>query len=322
MEPQREARIAACLEVAPSLARRRRSHARERRRRPRRGRPRPRARPRAGSRGRNRRRRTRAARCARRARSARRRPRGRRGAGRAPCRDRGRSRTCPRTSSCRGRASSPVTARDRDELVLARGAGCPDRREDAAAGGVQLLVAGAAGAERELVHAVAAEAQRACGSRRGPGWPQSPRPSSSSTRRRRGSSAMRPMASIAAVARRGRTRPRDGDLPQRGPRNGALRPRASRPVRDRGSGGRRGQQAPRARKVESALPSCVQRLLVAGVGMAHDPGAGIGRRARVRAVRLQRRSRPRARPCRRGSSCRCRRRHRDARRPTSLPRRC
>ena len=107
VEPQREARVAACLEVAPRLARRRTSRARERRRRPRRGRPRPRGRPRAGSRCRHRRRRTRAARCALRARSGRRRPRGRREAGRAPCRDRGRSPTCPRTSSCRGRASTP-----------------------------------------------------------------------------------------------------------------------------------------------------------------------------------------------------------------------
>src|SRR6266566_6405200 len=43
------------------------------------------------------------------------------------------------------------------QAVLARRARRPDGREDAAAAGVQLFVAGAAGAERELVDAVAAE---------------------------------------------------------------------------------------------------------------------------------------------------------------------
>ena len=290
--------VAARRRGSGAPAPRRTRRARGTRRRPRRSAPPPAAPRRARSRDtRPRRRRTRAAPRARRATSACRRRRGPRAATRARCRGRARSRTFPRTSSCPARASSRVPLDGRAQAVLARRARRANGREDAAACRVQLLVARAARAQRELVDAVAAErrVRVAVDEARDRAAPASVELDDVAVERRAGRASARPPRSCRR--RRGRTRPRSrSTAPRLGPRSGAAparRRRELREVADQQPGGA-SRVVRRGRNLMPAALGRVDRLLVARVDVAHDAGARIGREHALEPLRRRRRSRRRA----------------------------
>ena len=193
-----------------------------------------------------------------------------------------------------------------DELVVAGGARRAHRRQDAAAGLLDLEVRLPWARRSNSCARDAGEDGCACGSTR-PGRDQ---PAAGVERRRRRASSR----GRSGARRRRRRRAR------RARTHRARRARSPRPLAR--SSGARSIAARRCSSTSSiahahgaarATPvrrGEVERLLVAGVGVAHDAHAGIGRQHALEAARRARRCRRRRRPCRRAASSRCRRRRR------------
>ena len=270
--------------------------------------------------------RTRAARCGRRATWALPRPHEPPAAARARCRGRGRSPTSPRTSSCRERASMlDAAAVIRGQLGLVGSARRPHRREDAAAGRVKLLVRRSACPERELVDPIATEA-RVCvavdeardgaepatvdlpqiGGKIGGKIGHPPDASTRPSRHRTYAPSTTRTSRSASAAQRPSHAGRRRDLGEVANEQVGHRPSVA-------VGSAAGGTTHDARQIEPPVACGVERLGVAGVGVAHDACPGVGGEHARRADPRHRTSRPRARPCRCGSSCRSRRRRRDAR---------
>ena len=188
-----------------------------------------------------------------------------------------------------------------EEPAPAGGPRRPDGREDAAARGVQLLVARTARAQRELLDAVAAE-------RRMRVAVDEPRdraaavPSSSRSRSRSGPKLRLRKAPPPCRHGRARRRPRHcrRAAPGRLARCASAGCRAAR-GRGRAAASRVRHGAHRRRK--AVLVGGGFRLGVAGVEVTDDAHPGVGReRAHARAVRRHRQCRRRrGPPCRRGS---------------------